>query len=301
MTAAGMSPQAVSWCAALLCAAVAAGALSRPGRQVRRARLLLAGGGTAGPQGPAPQLWLRQGERRLRRAWQERREWMCVPLGCLVALLGHSVLPLLAGVLAVPVVRRWLAARARQREREAREAAVIDLCGTVAGDLRAGRQPGEAVAEAGGEDLGPGWAAVPAAARFGGDVPRALRKAGSGPGAHGLNGVAACWRVAVDGGAGLAAGLERVAAALAAERDQREELRAQLAGTRSTAAMLAVLPALVLLMGAALGAAPLRVLLHTPAGLGCLVLGGLLEWAGLMWTGRIVRSAAGEAGGGGRS
>ncbi|MFF4404834.1 type II secretion system F family protein [Streptomyces sp. NPDC001262] len=305
MTAAGVSPQAVSWCVALICAAAAAAALSRPGREVRRARLLFAGGGTAGVQGPAPWLWprvwLREGEKRLRRAWQERREWVCLPLGCLVALLGHSVLPLLAGVLAVPLVRRWLAARARQREREAREAAVIDLCGTVAGDLRAGKQPGEAVAEAGREDLGPGWAGVPAAARFGGDVPAALRKAGSGPGTQGLNGVAACWRVAVDGGAGLASGLERVAAALAAERDQREDLQAQLAGTRSTAVMLAVLPVLALLMGTALGAAPLRVLLHTPAGLGCLAFGGLLEWAGLVWTGRIVRSAAGESGGGGRA
>ncbi|MBI0385110.1 hypothetical protein JBE27_54830, partial [Streptomyces albiflaviniger] len=31
--------------------------------------------------------------------------------------------------------------------------------------------------------------------------------------------------------------------------------------------------------------------LHTPAGLSCLLLGGLLEWAGLVWTGRMVRAA----------
>ena len=49
-----------------------------------------------------------------------------------------------------------------------------------------------------------------AAARFGGDVPGALRQAAREPGADGLVGLAACWRVAVDGGAGLAAGLDRL-------------------------------------------------------------------------------------------
>ena len=49
-----------------------------------------------------------------------------------------------------------------------------------------------------------------AAARFGGDVPGALAVAARQPGAEGLLGLAACWRVAVDRGAGLAAGLERL-------------------------------------------------------------------------------------------
>ncbi|MFI9203935.1 type II secretion system F family protein [Streptomyces sp. NPDC053048] len=292
--------QVVPWCVALLLyAAAAVGLSARPRVQLRRARLLLAGGaaagggGSGGGGGPLPPAWFGQWAAWLRRAGSERRELVCLPLGCAVALLGASPLPFVAGVLAVPLVRRWLAARRREAEQERREAAVIDMCGTVAGELRAGRQPGEAVAALTGTDLGPGWPAVPAAARFGGDVPGALRTAGLQPGAEGLNGVAACWRVAVDGGAGLAAGLERVAAALGAERDQREELRAQLAGTRSTAVMLALLPVLALLMGGALGAQPLRVLLHTLAGLGCLVLGGLLECAGIAWTQRIVRAAEG--------
>ena len=55
--------------------------------------------------------------------------------------------------------------------------------------------------------------------------------------------------------------------------------------------MLAGLPALGLLLGAALGADPLHVLLHTGPGLGCLLIGGLLEGAGLWWALRIVRGA----------
>lgn len=122
-------------------------------------------------------------------------------------------------------------------------------------------------------------------------MPGALREAAREPGAEGMLGLAACWRVAVDRGAGLAAGLERLAGALRAERDQRADLRAQLAGARSTAVMLAGLPVLGLLLGSVLGARPLRVLLHTGAGFGCLLVGGVLEAAGLWWALRIVRGA----------
>ncbi|MEU8031091.1 type II secretion system F family protein, partial [Streptomyces sp. NPDC049099] len=119
----------------------------------------------------------------------------------------------------------------------------------------------------------------------------ALAAAARQPGAEGLLGLAACWRVAVDQGAGLAQGLDRLDAALRAERDQSADLRAQLAGARATAVLLAVLPALGLLLGTAMGADPLRVLLHTGAGLGCLATGSAFEAAGLWWAVRIVRGA----------
>ncbi|MFF9482168.1 type II secretion system F family protein [Streptomyces sp. NPDC014733] len=219
------------------------------------------------------------------------RELWCLPGGLLLGVVGGSVLPVLASLGAVFVVRRVLAARQAGRARDRRAAAVITLCATVATELRAGRQPHRALLAAGVPDLGDAGSAILAAARYGGDVPRALRAAAVLPGADGLNGVAACWRVAVEGGAGLAAGLERIAAALRAGRDQRDELNAQLAGPRATALMLALLPACGLLMGTALGADPLRVLLHTPFGWVCLVVGGLLEWAGVAWTARIVAGA----------
>ncbi|KPI03025.1 hypothetical protein OK074_5175, partial [Actinobacteria bacterium OK074] len=123
------------------------------------------------------------------------------------------------------------------------------------------------------------------------DVPGALADVARQPGAEGLLGLAACWRVAVDRGAGLASGLDRLEAALRAERTQRADLRAQLAGARATAVMLAGLPVLGLLLGTALGADPLHVLLHTGPGLACLAVGGALETAGLWWALRIVRAA----------
>ncbi len=108
---------------------------------------------------------------------------------------------------------------------------------------------------------------------------RSWRRRGS-RGAEGLRGLAACWRVAVDQGAGLAAGLDRLEGALRAERDQRADLRAQLAGARATAVMLAGLPVLGLLLGFALGADPLHVLLHTgPDWVVCWSAGFWRAWA----------------------
>uniref|UniRef100_UPI003966D95D type II secretion system F family protein n=1 Tax=Streptomyces sp. ms191 TaxID=1827978 RepID=UPI003966D95D len=248
----------------------------RPGpRRPRGGRGASAGPGGPGPAGsPAP----------LPPGW---------PLAAALGLVGQSPLPLAAGAVAVPLLGRHLRAAGLRREREARVDAVVALCGSVAGELRAGRQPAQALLFAAGSTgaLGPrGEAAVLAAARFGGDVPQALRRAARADGADGLAGMAACWQVAVDGGAGLAAGLDRLEAALREHRDQRERLRAQLAGAWATVAVLAVLPPVGLALGAAVGADPLRVLLHTPAGLLCLAVGGVLEAAGLWWAARIVRS-----------
>ncbi|MFD3536281.1 type II secretion system F family protein [Streptomyces sp. NPDC058664] len=220
-----------------------------------------------------------------------RRAWLCLPVAGVIALLGESPLPLVAGAVAVPLVGRWLRAAGHRKEREARAERVAALCGAVVGELRAGWQPAQALASAARETgaLDGEEAAVLAAARFGGDVPDALRRAAGQGGAEGLAGMAACWQVAVDGGAGLAAGLDRLEAALRDHREQRERLRAELAGAWATVVVLAVLPVAGVALGAALGADPLRVLLHTPAGLGCLVVGGALEAAGLWWAARIVR------------
>ncbi|MBZ6204994.1 type II secretion system F family protein [Streptomyces olivaceus] len=263
---------------------------------VRRARAVLAerGTGRAGLGGGAGRPVERRTTDGLRRVrGRLRPEWWSLAAGLALALAGGSVLPAVAGAAGVPVLRRTRLAARERRASERRQDTVIALCGTLAGEVRAGRQPGEALMcaarDSGG--LGDAQAAVLAAARFGGDVPAALAAAARRPGAEGLGGLGACWRVAVDQGAGLAAGLDRLEAALRAERDQRSDLRAQMAGARATALMLAGLPVLGLLLGVALGSDPLHVLLHTGAGLGCLLAGGVLEGLGVWWVTRIVRGA----------
>ncbi|MFJ8694372.1 type II secretion system F family protein [Streptomyces roseolilacinus] len=271
---------------AALCAGAALLHVGR-GRGPRRGRLLFADG--AAHVDPVPT--------GLRSRWPVSRfrpEWLCLVAALVPALLGGSPLPLLAGAVAVPLVGRRLRARARVKERDRRADTVIELCAAVAAELRAGSQPAQALRFAAHSTgaLGADEPAVLAAARFGGDVPEALRGAAGAEGADGLAGLGACWQVAVDGGAGLAAGLDRLEAALRERREQRERLRTELSGAWATVVLLALLPVAGLAMGAALGADPLRVLLHTPAGLACLVVGGALEAAGLWWAGRIV--GAGE-------
>ncbi|MCK7624166.1 type II secretion system F family protein [Streptomyces sp. RS10V-4] len=293
-----MAAAAVAGCAVLLVP------WARRARALRRRTAAVLGDGAAGSaqgRGAALREWIAgragggEGRRwRFGRCGEAGAELWCLPAGLALGLLGRSVLPVLAAPVALVAVRRWLAARDRRRAADRRAAAVIRFCGAVAGELRAGRQPDRALVAAGAPGLGEAGPAVLAAARYGGDVPGALRAAARTPGAEGLAAAAACWQVAVEGGAGLARGLERIAAGLAARRDQREELHAQLAGPRATALMLALLPAGGLLMGGALGADPLGVLLHTPAGWGCLLVGGLLEWGGVVWTARIVADASDE-------
>lgn len=282
--------------AAVVCAGTAAWLLAGREDGVRRARLMLAGADRDGwrePYGVA--VWRELAARLVLRAGgRTAHAWWCLPAGAVLGLLGESWLPLLAGVCALLPVRKWLRRGEWRREAERREAAVVELCGAVAGELRAGRPPDGALLAAGASavrDLGAGGSVVLAAARFGGDVPAALRRAARTPGAEGLGWVAGCWQVSVEDGAGLAEGLERISGALCAERGQREELRAQLAGPRATAVVLALLPLFGLLLGSGMGADPLRVLLHTPVGAGCLAVGAFLEWAGLAWVAWLVRSA----------
>ncbi|MFF4650944.1 type II secretion system F family protein [Streptomyces sp. NPDC001380] len=294
------------WAALLgLSAAGAHRAVVRRGRTRRR---LLGGGAPAGGgpgggvSGPVPERWtaaLGRGVRHLR--WTAP-ELLLLPVGLLAGWALRSPVPLLGGAVALRPVRRWRLGLHERRRRERREAAVVELCTALAAGLRTGAVPDRAMASVtapGGPShqvlcrAGLDTTSLLAAARFAGDVPEALRRTARLPGAGGAAAIAACWQVASDSGAGLADALDRVAEALRADRALRETVRGELAGPRTTAALLAVLPVVGLLLGGALGADPLRMLLHTPAGLGCLVAGAALEAAGLLWTARIVRAAEG--------
>ena len=109
-----------------------------------------------------------------------------------------------------------------------------------------------------------------------------------------LRALAACWTVCAGSGAGLATAVERLEEGLRAEQAQRRAVDAELAGPRATAGLLAVLPAGGLLLAGGLGADPLSVLLATPVGLLCLLVGLGLDAVGVWWTGRLVASAGGS-------
>jgi tight adherence protein B len=187
------------------------------------------------------------------------------------------------------VARRHADERARARE----------ACTALAGELRAGRSPAEALSVAAALATGPTGEALQAgasAAALGGDVGRALvLRPATGPSAAPqlLQGLAACWSVCATTGSGLATAVDRLEEAERDSAARRRAVEAELAGPRATARLLALLPVLGVVMAAALGADPLHVLLHTALGAVCLVLGVGLELVGLWWTGRIVARAAG--------
>lgn len=103
-------------------------------------------------------------------------------------------------------------------------------------------------------------------------------------------------RVADQTGAPLADLLERVAADARATDRISAVAAAQAAGAQATAWLLAALPAGGIALGYAIGADPLRVLLHTPVGAGCTAGAIVLQVAGLAWADRIVRPSALDAG-----
>lgn len=211
--------------------------------------------------------------------------------GVLTIVLRSPVLAV-AGVLAAIGFVRWRRRRRKRQVTAQRRAAVIELCGGLAAELRAGRMPRDALVRAASTSAAVG-ALCPAAitaAESGGDVPAALAADGC-DGAGALGWLAACWRVAEEQGAGLAAAAERLAEHGRAEEGLRQEVSTQLAGPRATAALLAALPGVGVLLGTGLGAAPVDVLLRTPWGVGCLLLGSVLAIAGVAWTGRIARKA----------
>lgn len=161
----------------------------------------------------------------------------------------------------------------------------------MAAELRAGQPPPAALAAAVGALATPVVPpSVVASARSGGPVADLLDAAATQPGAAGLHGVAACWRVAEQSGAGLARGLERVVAGLRDEQQLAREVAGQLAAPRATGRLLALLPAFGWLLGSGLGAAPLEVLLTSPAGWACLALGVPLQVAGWWWMELLARS-----------
>ncbi|WP_019610639.1 type II secretion system F family protein [Nocardiopsis sp. CNS-639] len=183
----------------------------------------------------------------------------------------------------VPWSVDWRALAARAGEGARRRAAVVVLCRVLAAELRAGQPPEEALRISAAE-AGPLVGAPTDAASL-------RREAEREPDLWALAYLAVCWEVAADTGAGLAEVVDALAANLTEQEEQRTEAAARTTGPRTTAIVLAALPAVGLLLSSGLGGSPLVFLFTTPLGLACLVGGVALDALGTWWTLRMVRSA----------
>lgn len=215
---------------------------------------------------------------------------LCVPLG----VVGAGV----AAVLAVLGRRALLGGRASRGRRQERQAA-SEAMAVLAAELRSGRPPAVALAGAAEVATGPTAAALREAAQaLGIGAPAAdvlLARAASSAVPDLLQGLAVCWEVCQGAGGSLATAVDRLEQSLRVDAALRDELDAELAGPRSTAVLIAFMPVFGLLLGTGLGGDPFHVLLRTPLGWGCLVVGVGLELAGTAWTNAIVRAAGGAS------
>lgn len=220
------------------------------------------------------------------------------PVAVLSAGLLGWVLIGPGGALAAAMVAGTAIARWRSRRRRCRGAAqvggLVDAVGLLVAELRAGAHPASAIDAAAAEatpDVAPVLGAAASAARLGADVPAVLRRHDE-PALHPwLVRLADAWALAQRHGVPLAGLVE----AVRCDAEQRirfaADLDARLAGPRASAAVLAGLPVLGLLLGQAVGADPWQVLAGTAAGQLLLVLGAALGCTGVAWSGRIVTSA----------
>jgi tight adherence protein B len=202
--------------------------------------------------------------------------------------------------LAVAVLGATASIRHRRRRRIRRgldeNRALQTALDVLVGELRVGAHPvrafSAAAAETGATEVGATLRAVAARARLGADVAAGLRSATAESGlvAH-WERLAVCWQLAGEHGLAMST-LMRAAQRDIAERQRfSDQVNAGMAGARATAAILAGLPVLGVLLGQLLGAAPVRFLLGGNAGGGLLLAGMTLACVGLLWSDRITDSA----------
>lgn len=208
-------------------------------------------------------------------------------------LLPPTTVLALAAVVATAGLRYRRRRRIRLATDEGRTLeAALDV---LVGELRVGSHPVRAFGVAAEETAG-GVAvalrAVAARAELGADVTAGLRAAAQSSALPAQwDRIAVCWQLASEHGLSIGT-LMRAAQRDIAERQRfSARVAAGMAGARATAAILAGLPVLGVLLGQLIGARPLSFLLNGHAG-GWLLLGGAtLACVGLLWADRITERA----------
>lgn len=192
-------------------------------------------------------------------------------------------------LLAVTAWRRWQSRRRLHRSLAAVDGLTEAVRALVAG-LRAGHHPAEA-AESAAADARPAAAAamraIAASARLNGDPRQALGTT-TGPELTAvLTRVSRAWFLAQRHGLPLADVLDAVSRDLDQRGRFTRQVLARLAGPKSSATVLSLLPVLGIGLGEAMGARPLHVLTSTPAGGLLLTIGVTLLCAGIAWSAHL--------------
>jgi tight adherence protein B len=210
----------------------------------------------------------------------------------LVAL--HLPIGFAAAAGVVPPAVSWVRARRRARQdRDAREAAVVEVTFALAAELRAGRTTKEALSAAAATagPLAPVLSAAAASVDVGGSAAAELEAGSELPGAARLRIVAATWQVTEAAGGRVALVLERLGEAMDREDALRREMQAALAAPQATMTLLAGLPVVGLGFGQLIGAHPVHLLLYRPIGWALLAGAAALDSIGILISRRLAKWA----------
>ncbi|UOX87778.1 type II secretion system protein [Amycolatopsis sp. FBCC-B4732] len=202
--------------------------------------------------------------------WRVVRWLFPTALAGLVAGIGGAIA---AGMLTLAWRQEWRAHR-RAGAELAMAAHTATALRTMVAELRSGAHPVTA-AEAAAD-------VVPALANDLRSLATAARL-DSEPRAPALPELAAAWSLGKRYGLPMADVLDATRRDAEASLAFARRMRAKLAGPRASAAVLTGLPALCLLLGQAMGAAPLTVLTGSTPGQLLLIAGSGLLWAGTAW------------------
>ncbi|MFJ8959849.1 type II secretion system F family protein [Lentzea sp. NPDC102401] len=204
----------------------------------------------------------------------------------LVAGVGGLIAGVVLGVTGRSILKQHKRNIALRRATEA----LSNGLGGVIDELRAGAHPAQAAEGAAEDTPAPAKEVLKAAAatsRLGGDVERTLRELRQPLLGKAVDQLAKAWHVSAKHGVALAEVLD----ATRRDLDQRaafaRQVHARMAGPRASAAVLAVLPVVGVLLGEFSGARPFHVLTSTVAGQFLLALGAVFVAAGVWWTQRI--------------
>lgn len=215
--------------------------------------------------------------------------WTAVWGGPIAALVIFGPAPAVAAILVAGLVtrQRRRARRAAERDRDLRElTAALAVMGAElsvgAPVVQACRAAASELSVAGGDGpVGAELSRMAARAELGGDPGVVATASGA------VRRLADAWSTSLRYGLPIGDVLAALRADLVARQEFAARTEAGLAGPRATAAVLAGLPLLGLLLGEAMGAGPVGVLLRTSVGGVLLVIGTGLSVAGVLWSARI--------------
>lgn len=239
--------------------------------------------------------WPLAGWRRVGPPLGARSRWLLGALGVGALAIPAGLPAACAGLLVAGTVALLTSAELRRRTDNKQLATLLVATRTLAREVRTGASPVTAVLATAAAHPDCGAALDRVAVAVVGRRADAVR--GPEPGAgrrvdQQANVVARLgdgWELSARHGVPWAALIDTVAIDLA-DRQRAQSLRnAQVAGPRVSGYVLAVMPALGILLGAGMGADPVDVLLNTGVGSVLLLVGSALTCLGLAWTAAIVR------------